>query len=247
MIIKQTMVNITYPMVIDCRKKFINNESILNEYFQPANILSVPDQINPEIPRMFITTKNNHSLLNLSLIGATLTTNIDGDFTDDWSHCKNYLDSRMKVVYQLIDELTNKNEKYTGLVTKLEYVPVNDSAESIIKKFILRDNGDKLGNPYNVSCKLTYIFDKKYYINVSLENKREYKSEKTDLGNIILRETGNSSLGITLDINDRYLSNNKKDYKTSKDVFADLLNITSEFVTERLEAFVATGELRYGR
>ena len=68
MVIKQTMVNITYPIVIDCRKKFIGAEDILSDFFQPANILSVPDQLNPEISRMIAATKNNHSLLNKFLL-----------------------------------------------------------------------------------------------------------------------------------------------------------------------------------
>ena len=116
MVIKQTMVNITYPMVIDCRKKFIGAEDILSDFFQPANIISVPDQLNAEIPRMIVATKNNHSLLNISLIGATLTTNFDGDFTDNWKQCEAYLKSRMNTVYHLVDKMTNKDEEYTGLI-----------------------------------------------------------------------------------------------------------------------------------
>ena len=243
MVIKQTMVNITYPIVIDCRKKFIGAEDILSDFFQPANILSVPDQLNPEISRMIAATKNNHSLLNISLIGATLTTNFDGDFADNWKQCEMYLESRMNAVYRLVDEMTNKNEEYTGLITRLEYTPSGNNAVNMLKKVLLRENGKKLGDPYDILCKLTYIYKNKYFINVSLENIRKYKAEKMDGGKTLLKEIGNSSIGITLDINDRYLANGEKGYRTSKDAFSDLLNITSEFVTDRLEKLVITGEL----
>lgn len=246
MVIKQTMVNITYPMVMECRKKFIESENVLSEFFQPANILSVPEQLNAEIPRMIVATRNNHSLLNISLIGATLTTNFDGDFVDNWKHCEAYLKARMNAVYNLVDVMTNKNEEYTGLITRLEYTPSDDSAVDIIKKIMLREEGKKLGNPYDLSCKLTYTFEDKYFINVSLENVREYKAERIDGSKALLTETGNSTIGITLDINDRYLANSKKEYRTSKDTFANLLNLTSEFVIGRLENLVATGELIYG-
>lgn len=244
--IKQTMVNITYPMVMDCRKKFIDSENALSEFFQPANILSVPDQFNADIPRMIIATKNNHSMLNISLIGATLTTNFDGDFVDNWKHCEAYLEARMNAVYNLVDRMTNKDEVYTGLITRLEYTPTDDSAVGILKKIMLRQEGKKLGNPYDISCKLTYIYKDQYFINVSLENVREYKAEKIGGSKALLTETGNSVIGITLDINDRYLANSMKEYRTSKDTFSNLLNITSEFVTGRLDRLVTTGELTNG-
>ncbi len=243
MVIKQTMVNITYPLVMDCRKKFIGAEDILSDFFQPANILSVPDQLNAEIPRMIVNTKNNHSLLNISLIGATLTTNFDGDFVDNWKQCETYLKSRMNTVYNLVDEMTNKNEEYTGLISRLEYTPADESAVNMIKKVLLKENGEKLGNPYDISCKFTYIYRDKYFINISLENIREYKADRIEGGKALITETGNSSIGITLDINDRYLANSKKEYRTSKDAFVDLLNLTSEFATDRLENLVMTGEL----
>ncbi len=243
MVIKQTMVNITYPMVMDCRKKFIDSEDVLREFFQPANILSVPDQLNAEIPRMIVATKNNHSFLNISLIGATLTTNFDGDFVDNWKYCETYLEARMNAVYNLVDEMTNNDEEYTGLITRLEYTPSDDSAVNIIKKTMLREEGKKLGNPYDISCKFTYIYEDEFFINVSLENVREYKAERIDGSKALLTETGKSTIGITLDINDRYLANSKKEYRTSKNTFANLLNLTSEFVTGRLESLVTTGEL----
>ena len=244
--IVQTLVNVTYPLVMNYRKKYFGIEDSLSGYFRPANIISVPDMVNPEIPRIVIPTLNGHSIVNVSLVEASMATRFDGDYTSNWEHCKEYLMPRMDLVYGMIDALTEGKKDYTGFVTHLKYLDDDEKSLDMLKKSLFRNGGADLGDMCEASCKLIYKYKDKYYINVKVESVRDLAISKTEEGQDILKEKGSSHIRIELDVNDRLAANSIKGYKTDKSVFSELMDISSDFVKDKLEALLKTGRIAYG-
>lgn len=244
--IVQTIVNVTYPLAMNYRKKFYSVEDELSSCFRPASILSMPEPLPPDIPRIIIPTIHGHSVLNVSLVSASLATQFDGSYANNWDHCKEYLKTRMGLVYSMIDTITGGEKEYTGFITRLKYKSNEKNALDMIKKSLLRNEGTELGNLCEASCKFIYKYEGKYYINVQIENAREFEVNKTEEGQEILKEKDTSHMRIELDVNDRLSANSIKGYKTSKEAFDELMGISSDFIKKKLVVLLQEGRIDYG-
>ena len=134
MIIKQTNLNLVYPRIMEYRKKFANSEDILQQYFMPSTILPIPEQVQDEVPRIIAQTKNGHSVLNIALSVSSFITNYNGEFVSDWNKCKEYLAQRCSDIYQIIDNMTENNNTFVGLITNVEIDDLDGTGLEILKK-----------------------------------------------------------------------------------------------------------------
>ncbi|MDE7211116.1 MAG: hypothetical protein K2O03_06690, partial [Lachnospiraceae bacterium] len=148
MVVRQTNLNLVYPRVLEYRKKIILCEDVLSEHFMPPMILPVPEQVQDEVPRAIVQTKNGHSVLNIALSVASFTTNYDGDFINDWTKCKDYLNARCSSVYDITNKLTGGENIFAGLITNIEIDDMEQNGMEVLKTSLLNGNADKLGNPY---------------------------------------------------------------------------------------------------
>ena len=243
--IRQTNINLVYPKVNNWRKKFILSESILSEHFMPATILPVPDQVQEQVPRAIIQSKHGHSVLNVALNVSSFTTTYTDDYICNWKLCEEYLAARCDSVYQLVNQLSDGKQEFVGLVTTIEFDDINEPSIEILKKSLLNMSGSNLGDIYDISCKLTYVYLNKYYVNLTLENTRELLMNQRNDGVII--KTGNSrnSIAVTIDINDRFAANQIDGYKSNKSAFEEILRLTADIIKNKLDILIKKGEFAY--
>lgn len=245
MLIKQTNLNLVYPRIEEYRKKFVNSEELLNEYFMPPTILPIPQEVQDEVPRIIVPTKNGHSMMNISLSVASFTTNYDGEFPNRWESCKDYLEKRVSCVYKLISDMTGDNSIFVGLITNVEIDDIDDNGLEILKKSLFKDKANKMGDLYDLSCKLTYVYQDRYFINIILENLREFSAEHGTGGRPYITGEKKHTIAVSIDVNDRYAANYQQDYKSQKEAFDEILSITSNIINSKLEDLVRKGEFVY--
>ena len=245
MIIKQTNLNLVYPRITEYRKKFANSEHILQKYFMPSTILPVPEQVQDEVPRIIAQTKNGHSMLNIALTVSSFTTNYNGDFVSDWNLCKEYLAQRCSDIYSIIDDMTENNNIFVGLITNVEIDNLDRTGLEILKKSLLSEKAAGMGELYDLSCKLTYIYRERYYINITLQNLREFSAQQYSNGRTCITGERKHTVSASIDINDRYAANNDINYKSKKEAFDEILCITSNIIDNKLENLVRKGEFVY--
>lgn len=243
--IRQTNVNLVYPKVTNYRKKFANAEDVLNDHFMPAAILPIPDQVQDEVPRAIVQSKHGHSVLNVALTVSSFTTTYTDEFVDDWKLCEEYLHDRCDCIYQLVDELSGSNYKYVGLISNIQFDNIDDSSLNTLKKSLFKNNGNDLGDIFDVSCKLTYAIKNKYYINITLENTRQLLTQEGQAGSIISAGESQNFVAVTIDVNDRYAANQRADYISNKDAFNEILQITADIINGRLESLIKEGKFEY--
>lgn len=245
MIIKQTNLNLVYPRIMGYRKKFANSEEVLQRYFLPSTILPIPDQVQNEVPRIIAQTKNGHSVLNIALTVSSFTTNYNGSFVSDWNKCKDYLAQRCSDIYSIIDNMTENNNTFVGLITNVEIDDLDGTGLEVLKKSLFGEKVIKMGELYDLSCKLTYIYKKQYYINITLQNLREFSAQQYSNGRTCITGERKHTVSASIDINDRYAANNNINYKSKKEAFDEILNITSNIIDNKLENLVRKGEFVY--
>lgn len=245
MIIKQTNLNLVYPRIMEYRKKFTNSEDILQQYFMPSTILPIPEQVQDEVPRIIAQTKNGHSMLNIALSVSSFVTNYNGEFVSDWNKCQEYLAQRCSDIYKLIDNMTENNNTFVGLITNVEIDDLDGTGLEILKKSLFDKKAEKMGELYDLSCKLTYVYKKQYYINITLQNLREFSAQQYRNGRTCITGERKHTVSASIDINDRYATNNDVDYKSKKEAFDEILQITSNIIDNKLENLVRKGEFAY--
>lgn len=245
MIIKQTNLNLVYPRIMEYRKKFANSEDILQQYFMPSTILPIPEQVQDEVPRIIAQTKNGHSVLNIALSVSSFITNYNGEFVSDWNKCKEYLAQRCSDIYQMIDNMTENNNTFVGLITNVEIDDLDGTGLEILKKSLFGVETEKMGELYDLSCKLTYVYKNRYYINITLQNLREFSVQQYSNGRTCITGERKHTISASIDINDRYAANNDVNYKSKKEAFDEILQITSNIIDNKLENLVRKGELVY--
>ena len=216
MIIKQTNLNLVYPRIMEYRKKFANSEDILQQYFMPSTILPIPEQVQDEVPRIIAQTKNGHSVLNIALSVSSFITNYNGEFVSDWNKCKEYLAQRCSDIYQMIDNMTENNNTFVGLITNVEIDDLDGTGLEILKKSLFGEETEKMGELYDLSCKLTYVYKNRYYINITLQNLREFSVQQYSNGRTCITGERKHTISASIDINDRYAANNDVNYKSKK-------------------------------
>lgn len=245
MIVKQTNLNLVYPRIMEYRKKFANSEDILQQYFMPSTILPIPEQVQDEVPRIIAQTKNGHSMLNIALTVSSFTTNYNGDFVSDWNRCKEYLSQRCSDIYKIIDDMTDNNNIFVGLITNVEIDDLDRTGLEMLKKSLLSEKAAQMDELYDLSCKLTYVYKKQYYINITLQNLREFSVQQYNNGRTCITGERKHTVSASIDINDRYAANNDMHYKSKKEAFDEILYITSNIIDNKLENLVRKGEFAY--
>lgn len=239
--IKQTNLNLVYPKINDFRKKFVLAEDVLSQNFMTPTILPIPNELQGEIPRIVVQTKNSHSVLNIALTVASFTTNYDDEFGGDWTKCKEYLEGRCTDVYQIINQMTDNNI-FVGLITNIEIDENDKPGIEILKSSLLNTN--KIDDVFDLSCKYTFIYNSRFYVNIILENSREYNARKLDNGRVVINSEKKHDISVTIDINDRYASNFLEDYVSSKEAFDEIIKITDLIINEKLDDLIKKGEFK---
>ena len=211
----------------------------------PSTILPIPEQVQDEVPRIIAQTKNGHSVLNIALSVSSFITNYNGEFVSDWNKCKEYLAQRCSDIYQMIDNMTENNNTFVGLITNVEIDDLDGTGLEILKKSLFGVETEKMGELYDLSCKLTYVYKNRYYINITLQNLREFSVQQYSNGRTCITGERKHTISASIDINDRYAANNDVNYKSKKEAFDEILQITSNIIDNKLENLVRKGEFVY--
>lgn len=243
--IRQTNVNLVYPKVTDWRKKYVVAEDILSDHFMPATILPIPDEVQEQVPRAIVQSKHGHSVLNVALTVSSFTTTYSGDYVSSWKLCEDYLKDRCDSVYQLVDKLSGTDYEYVGLISNIEFDDIEQSSLETLKESIFKENGKELGDFFDVSCKFTYVYKEKYYINITLENTRKLLMEEKKSGIKVKAGDSENFIAVTIDVNDRYAANQNDGYKSDKSAFDEILNITANIINNKLARMINEGRFDY--
>ena len=173
----------------------------MKDFFPPDAYLTfgVPSNfpVPPEMPRIAVSSKNNHSNLQISLNQIQLTTKFDENFQTDFSKCYEYLKNRIIVVNEITKTISEGRMFFNGIVSQFVDDKVSDVKKDIISCLYKNELLDE--NIFDILSKLTYIKDSTYYVNVTVNNIRD--------NNLI------EALGVQLDINSRYNFNYNKEKK----------------------------------
>lgn len=216
----QNSFNVVFPRQSAIRRKANNFEDRLKGlYFQPQ-IISVPDELDPEIPRIIFGSEHGYSQVIISQVSFVLNVVYSTDWQTDISKGKQYLYERVKILFDLIKLLEGITSHFCGLSTKVQ-IPSNTEDTAILKhiaKLFFKD--ENIEGVHDLQYKRTSIVSGRFYNNITLTNYRSWKIGTGQQGvlRVSSKEANTRGIEIVGDFNDRYEFNEKKDYNSTVDV-----------------------------
>lgn len=243
MLIQSTSVAINYKKIEGIKKVYINNEEKLRDHFNSGTVLPIPDESPLDVPRIVATTHNEHGQLTISPTVANFTVRYNHGFEHDWSKCSDYLRKRMSTVFKLLNTFTNDSYEYIGLVSTILFDDIKDHGTSIIANNLLKAKG--INNLYDLDVKFTFVENDKIFTNITIQNARIFKTgvNVSRAGDMSLENQTAESVGVILDINDRYCFNNDPSYESNSCILDELIKCMDNVINNKLEGLVKKGEL----
>lgn len=210
----------------DIRRYAIQFEDNLKgNYFQPQ-IISVPDDLDPEVPRMIFGSQHGFSQIVVSQINITLNANYSPDWQKDISKGREHLLERVPILFDLLKILDQAKPCFSGLVTLVRLPATVD--ESAVLGCLARLSSDSVGveGLYEIHLKTTRVHSDRFFSNVTMRNYRRWKTDGSQQILPRLSRENPSEQGIEIigDFNDRFMYNEDSSYFSSQDNVKEIID-----------------------
>ena len=241
MLIKNTSISIKYKKIDNLKKNYFLNENILKEHFNEATVLPIPDDAPLEIPRIIIKSSNEHSQLNISPIASTLQINYNDGFEKNWKNCEQYIQQKMKTVFSFLNILTNNEYEYIGAITEVLLDEYMKDGAQILAHNLLKNNDDS--SIYDLNIRYTFVENDNIFVNIMLQNARLFKNgiDADVAGSLSIDNHVSESIGVVIDINDRYGYNTCNDYKTDSSKLDFIITKMTDVMDSKLKGLLEKG------
>lgn len=242
LIIQNAIFSIIYPRINELRRKiFYLEDKLQDEFTKPFALTAIPDEAEPEIPRIAATSKFGHSNLTVALNTTQFIVQYDENYNRDINKCLSYIDKHIKKIYSVITEILDNQIFFSGLTVNLliDELEGEDAIDTIIRNFC---NSKFTTRPYDISNRVSFVISDKYYINISFSNVRLYKGIKGLEVTSNLKDASNC-ISVNIDINDRYAFNCNNTYRSEINEVDSILELTKEMLNEKVERFIKEGEI----
>jgi hypothetical protein len=244
--------SIKHKRNLSIRREANNIEDIFKDKYLPPNVFSIPEEIEPGMPRVTIESKNGHSQILFSQTSIDFNAIYTDEYISDYGKCMNYFRDRIKMITNAISKMKVEDIYYVGMINNINFETA-ESEEKIIEHLVSKFGGgvNKNRNYYDFSQKVAHIDEDKYFINLSFGNYRTYDMQKN--GNIIpeIARFDDSLLvakgiSVNIDINNRFEFNVKGMTLTDKNVFDEtekIINKSEILIISSLDDIINTGRI----
>jgi len=216
--------NILIPRQVGIRRSANDFEDRLKDKYLQPQIIGVPDELDPEIPRMVFGSKNGFSQITVSQVNISLVVKYSPDWGANVQQCRDYLLERVPLLASLLKTLSVE-PLYLGLLSHVN-LPSDQNDANILKKLSDVFIKEQSESYQDIQIKLTKVIEDKFFSNVTVQNYRTWKltpgEQRPKLANQEAIEKGVSIVG---DFNDRYAFNEKKDYKSNLDQVSQIIDL----------------------
>ncbi len=199
-------------------------DRLQGRYFQPQ-IISVPDDLDPEVPRMVFGSEHGFSQIVVSQISIAFNVSYSPDWQLEIAKGKRYLIERVPLLFELLDVLDGVKPYFCGLSTQVN-LPSEAEDETIVRQLseaLLQDQD--LGSVHDIQVKTTAVISEQFFNNITLQNYRVWGTNASQQGMPRYSQSDVLERGvqITGDFNDRYAFNEREQYTSGQEVAAQII------------------------
>lgn len=237
-------VSLVFPRQHTIRRLANEFEDVLHGDYSQPQLLGVPDDFEPEAPRIIFPSINGFSSIVISQVTMAINVNYSDEWQRNIEQGRQYLIKKTKLLFHMFEFIkrTSRNTRpqFLGLVT-LAQVKANMSDNDIIAA-VAASLGVKIPkqDPHELLHKWTTIHGQQFFNNITVQNYRRWQVPGPAFSLVELRTKDAFERGIqvTGDFNDRYAyQEDNGRYAPSASASEKLINLGIEQVQDALRSF----------
>jgi len=224
---------ITFSRQEDIRRKSNDFEDILKEKgYQQPQMLSVPDDFDPKVPRFVFISQDGPGQIAVSQINITLSANYPSECRADATKAKEYMTDKSHILCSLIEIFEEVKLHYFGLTSVIRLRSDRDDS-SISRICTLLQSVDNKAEINDISVKVTSVVSERFFSNITLKNYRVWQNIGSQrLSNTKAMESG---IEILVDFNDRYRYNEDLTYSSEPGVVKEIVEGSFNEISRSIE------------
>lgn len=217
--------SIIFPRVSNIRRKSNDFEDRLQTKYQAPQIVNVPDDFDPALPRMLFLSKDGFSQIVVSQVSFVLNVNYSENWQEDVDRERQYVEKQLPYLFGLFDFLPGIQPSFCGITTQVAIpTKVNDKVvlDELVKLYIKTEVFEDL---HDVQVKIANVRSDKFFSNITVENYRTWYIRETEDHVPKLRRGDATEVGVQIsgDFNDRYAFNENQDYTTTRETAKQII------------------------
>ncbi|WP_372183131.1 hypothetical protein [Xanthomonas axonopodis] len=201
--------------------------SSIGGYGQPQ-MVPLPDDIEPEMPRVIFTSQAGHTQLLLSQLALTLSVSYSEDWAGDFEKCKHHLLSKVSFLFA-IGNIGWKDQAplFCGVNTACRIAAESSGhAVQMVAPSFTR-SAELLSSANELSYRWSLDVDERFYNNTSVECVTQLKDGGQLASDAIPRFNRDTiqaySVDVSVDYNDRLAFNSLQDYRSNADTVREMI------------------------
>jgi hypothetical protein len=245
----QNSFTIVFPRKPSIRRDvFEFEEKLKNSYIQPSQIISVPDEINPDMPRMIFTSIHGYSQILVSQLNFVLNINYSPDWQNDIAKGKEYILSKVSILYELLDIIEENCPCFCGFNTLVQIPAQEEDDETVISHIynLFSKHGELSSSDiYEFQLKTSQIVEQDFFSNITIQN---YRNWNIDIGSEGVQREGilklsskgiiESGIQIAGDFNDRYAFNESDGYCSLQNQAIKIIDLGLDEVNKTIKKII---------
>lgn len=241
----QNSFSVSFERCADVRRRVNAMEDLLRAqytgHFGQPQVIPVPDELDPEVPRVIFGSQHGFSQIIVSQLSLTLNVAYSPDWQTDISKGRQYLKERVAILYALFEVMRSEKEPayFCGLTTRVRLRSRVDD-ETIVGMLIERiaKNGDGKAT-YDINLRRAIVVEERFFSNTTIQNYREWQVEQNIPQIPRLRRSAVFERGIEIvgDFNDRYAFNERDDYVSTTCVANEIIDRGLDEIQSTIEQF----------
>lgn len=227
----QHNVTITFARHAGIRRRANDLEDALgrgcpNGFLSPQ-LIPVPDEMGPDVPRMIFSSRNGFSQILVSQVAISLLVSYSEDWQTDHPRCVDYIRHRATVLFNLLSAIDAKPH-YTGVMTKIQMLARKPGDDGVlaVRKLLKHD---EIGGDFNeINVRWSRVEEPGYFRNMVIQSLRSWGPEAFETGRLRDLEATMTGVEIVSDANDRRSYNEIDDYSTSSKACLKVIDLGYE-------------------
>lgn len=241
----QNTFSVSFERCRDVRRRVNAMEDSLKQkypgHFGQPQMIPVPDEFDPEVPRVIFESQHGFSQIIVSQIAVTLNVTYSPDWQLDISKGRQYLLERVTILYALFEAMRDDRRAayFCGLTTRVRLQSSVDDAATVSALISqITKNGDGSAT-YDINLRRTTVVADRFFSNTAIQNYRSWQAEPDVTQIPRLRRNAATERGIEVigDFNDRYAFNEQDGYSSTADVATEVIDRGLDEVRNAIERF----------
>ncbi len=235
--VAQAILTSVFPRRSDIRQLAFQFEERLQDRFLPPTVLPLPDELEPEMPRILFGAKDGTGQLIISQVSLSLQNHYSRQQKRQLAHVEGCLTGSFPVIFGLLEFMLQMRPNFVGVALVVNLPSQGDEQELL--EFLcdrLRVAVERQGL-HDLELKTVRVVENSFFANTVVRNFRTFKTESSSQGvpPMPMGQALETGLQIVVDCNDRYCYNERIGYQSSEEMARKALRLAIDQAREAME------------